>query len=166
MKIRILFLLVFVFSIQVSAQKVFSLKSPNSEKLKKEFIKSNSQMNTILTYLEANYKATTQKTNVLKDSEMGGVECGFTKKFEFGIQYTYHNCGEAAPMKEEIVFPKTKIIELKKWVEKIYKSEPDSNQNIWYPNKNEYGPKDKEVGCYYKIKQTKGKSIIETFCGC
>ena len=61
------------------------------------FEKSNGQMNIILSYFEKNYKAVSEKLNVLIDEEMGGVECGYTKKFEFGIEYTYHNCGEAQP---------------------------------------------------------------------
>ena len=44
-------------------------------------------MNIILSYFEKNYKAVSEKLNVLIDEEMGGVECGYTKKFEFGIDF-------------------------------------------------------------------------------
>ena len=166
MKVRYLLLLFLCNTTLFFAQESFVLKTPNSEKLKQKFEKSNYQMNIIVSYLEANYKAVSGKVDVKNDEEMGGVECGFTMKFEFGITYTYHNCGEAAPMKEYIVFPKTELAKLKKWIEQIDKANPSNMESVWYPSKNEYGPKDEEAGCYYKIKQTKTQSIVDIFCGC
>ena len=123
-------------------------------------------MNIILRYFENNYKVISDKTDILKDEEMGGVECGFTKKFEFGIVYTYHNCGEAAPVKEKIILPKTDTARLQKWIENIDNSNPTNTNNIWYKGENEYGPKDEGAGCYYKIIPLKEKSMIEVWCGC
>ncbi|MEQ6124229.1 hypothetical protein AAON49_08525 [Pseudotenacibaculum sp. MALMAid0570] len=166
MKIKYLSILFVFCSFAITAQESFVLKTPNSKKLKKEFEKSEYQMNIILSYLEKNYKSTTGKLDIKKDDEMGGVECGFTKKFEYGIKYTYHNCGEAAPVKEKLIFPKTQLAVLKKWIEQIDKSNPSDIENTWYKGKNEYGPKNEEAGCYYKIKQTKAQSVIEISCGC
>ena len=166
MRIKYLSVLFIFCSLVATAQESFILKTPNIQKLKQGFKKSEYQMNVILSYLEKNYTSVSKKLDILKDDEMGGVECGFTKKFEFGIEYTYHNCGEAAPVKEKIVFPKTKLATLKKWIEQIDKSNPTEIESIWYKGKNEYGPKNEEAGCYYKIKQTKTQSIIEITCGC
>lgn len=166
MKVRYLLVFLLLSSISFFAQESFVLKTPNAKKLKQAFEKSDYQLNIVLSYLEANYKATSGKFDIKKDEEMGGVECGFTKKFESGIVYAYRNCGEAAPIKEKIIFPKTELAKLKKWIEQIDKANPSNMESVWYKGKNEYGPKDEEAGCYYKIKQMKSQSIIEIFCGC
>lgn len=134
--------------------------------LKKEFLKSDYQLNTVLTYLERNYKAISEKTDIKTDPEFNNAECGFTKKFEFDIKYTLYKCGEAAPIKETITFPKCSLSELKKWIENIHASSTEEITNVWYEDKNEYGPKDKEAGCYYTLKQTDTQSIITIWCGC
>jgi len=162
---HLLIVLLFL-SFSLSAQKIFVLKTPNSEKLKQEFVKSNYQMNTILTHLEKNYTVTSGKLDIKLDPDFDNAECGFTKKFKSGIVYTIFSCGEAAPQKEKIFFPKTKTSELKKWIEAIHRSEAEDNNNKWYKGKNEYAPKDEGPGCYYKIIQTKTQSIIDIFCGC
>lgn len=144
----------------------FTLKKPDLKILSEELSKSEYSINVILSYLERNYKATTEKIDILKDAEMGNVECGFTKKFEPGIVYTYNNCGEAAPVKELISFPKIKSDQLQKWIEEIHSINPSKIINTWYKGENEYGPKDEGVGCYYKIKQSKNNSVVDIFCGC
>lgn len=166
MKNSILLIILLFFSFQISAQKSFQLKEVDSKKLLQEFEKNNYQTNVILAYFENNYKATSGKLDILKDKEMGNVECGFTKKFEHGIVYTYYNCGEAAPVKEKIILPKTNLTQLKKWIEGIHKADPSEIENIWYKDEKEFGPKDEGVGCYYKIKQAKTNSIIDVWCGC
>jgi len=166
MKNSILLLVLSLFTLQISAQESFKLKEVDSKKRLQEFEKSNYQTNIILAYFEDNYKATSGKLDILKDKEMGNVECGFTKKFEHGIVYTYHNCGETAPVKENITLPKTDMAQLKKWIEGIHKANPSEIENVWYKGEKEFGPKDEGVGCYYKIKETKNNSIIDVWCGC
>ncbi|MBL4605732.1 MAG: hypothetical protein JKY02_08780 [Flavobacteriaceae bacterium] len=160
-------LLFFIFCSSIAfAQNTFVLKNPDTLKLKQEFLKSDYGMNIVLTYLERNYKETSAKTAIKTDPEFNNQECGFTKKFEFNIEYTLYECGEAAPKTEKITFQKTSLVNLKKWIELMHASEVDEILNVWYINGTEYGPKDKEAGCYYKIEQTKTESIISIWCGC
>ncbi|MFY0629442.1 MAG: hypothetical protein JXR05_03615 [Flavobacteriaceae bacterium] len=167
MRSFLLLTVIIFFSCSTSNQKPFILKNPDAVQLKKEFLKSDSQLNTVLTYLERSYKATSEKTDIKTDPDFNNAECGFTKKFEFSIEYTLYKCGEAAPMKETITFPKTSLEQLKKWIEDIHASQTEEEvTNVWYKDKNEYGPKDEEVGCYYTIKQTEAQSIISIWCGC
>ncbi len=161
----ILFVFLFCSSI-VSSQKGFVLKDPDTLRLKQEHLKSDYGINTILSYLERNYKSTSVKTDIKLDPEFNNEECGFTKKFEFGIVYTLYACGEAAPSKEKITFPKVKLPALKKWVELIYAIDANNIKNKWYPKENEYGPDDEEAGCYYKLKQIETQSVVDVWCGC
>lgn len=167
MKTLSVFLLCFFAVISLSAQ-TFELKPVDSQKLRQQFEDSNYQELIIVSYLKEHYKATSDKINVLYDQEMGGVECGYTLTFEGGIQYTYHKCGEEAPVKEKIIFPKLNQSRFKKWIENIEKANPaaEDTHNIWYKNENEFGPKDEGVGCYYKILPSKKNSIVEVWCGC
>ena len=64
-----------------------------------------------------------------------------------------------------VIFPKTELPSLKKWVELIYLSTETEISNVWYKDKIEYGPKNKEAGCYYSITQTESQSIIDIKCG-
>lgn len=158
--------LVFIFCSSIAlAQKGFILKNPDTLQLKKEHKKSDYGINTVLTYLEKNYKSTSEKTDIKLDPEFNNDECGFTRKFEFGIVYTLYNCGEAAPYKEYITFPKVTSKALKKWIELMYASYGYDIKNKWYPNESEYGPENEEAGCYYKIKHTKDQSKIDIWCG-
>ncbi|NVK53714.1 MAG: hypothetical protein HWD85_12330 [Flavobacteriaceae bacterium] len=126
------------------------------------------EANVVALYLDNAYKAITDKTNIKLDSLFNNKICGYSKKYNFGILYKYSNCGEAAPIIQEITFPKTKTSILKKWIKLMYKSNLPADAIIeteWH-NENEYGPKGGEAGCYYKIKQTKNNSKIEIWCGC
>lgn len=58
---------------RIGAQKSFILKEVITKDLHQQFEKSNGQMNIILSYFEKNYKAVSEKLNVLIDEEMGGV---------------------------------------------------------------------------------------------
>jgi len=163
----IFIILAFIFSSSIiSGQDNFVLKSPDTLQLKKEFIESDFGANSMFTYFAKNYKATSKKKDIKLDPDFNNKECGFTISYEFGIEYTFYECGEAAPVTEHIILPKTSLPELKKWIQAIHTSQSEENTNIWYGDTNEYGPKDKQVGCYYKIKQTDTKSIITTWCGC
>ncbi len=164
---KILFLLL-ILSLSIPAQEISVLKEVDSKRLKADFVKSNYQMNIILTHLKNNYKVTADKYDIIQDEEMGNTECGFTVDFEKNIKYTFNNCGEASPVRERIVFPPAKIVNLRKWVEQIYAAYPMDIKNIWYPDKygvRKYGPEKKEAGCYYTISQSKVDSIIEVWCG-
>jgi hypothetical protein len=162
--VHILVVILFCSSL-TTAQKKFTLKTPDTLALKKAFLKSDHELNVILTYLEKNYRATSKKTDVKTDPEFNNIECGFTKKFEHGIEYTLNQCGEATPVREKITLPKISLAKLKKWVELIHFSNDYDIKNKWYAKKNEYGPVDKEAGCYYTIEQTATKSMIHTWCG-
>jgi len=123
----------------------------------------------IFLYLESNYASNSKKYNIEKDPDFNNQECGFTKKFKSNIIFTTNKCGEASPILQKIIFPKTTTKMLKNWIQQIYKiglSEGIESDNKWYKNTIEFGPKDKEAGCYYKIKQTTTNSIVEVWCGC
>lgn len=156
---------VLLLSVEGYSQKEFKLKEVQSDSLKARFEKRDYEMNIILTYFQENYKTISEKTDIKLDPDFDNKECGFTQKFEQGIVYSYHNCGEAKPVEEKIVLPKVDKTRLQKWIENIYKSHPMDIENVWYKGENEYGPKSEEAGCYYKILPSEKNSIIETWCG-
>jgi len=145
------------------------LTSPNIKTLRSLIAKNDVGSDIILLYLEHNYGKNSPKYNIKKDSEFNNQECGFTKKFKHHIIFTTNNCGEASPIIQKITFPKTTTKALKNWIEQIYTIELPKDvlpNNEWYENGFEFGPKDKEVGCYYKIKQSSYNSIVTVWCGC
>lgn len=162
---QLILIISFILSYQIQAQETFVLKEVPTQKLKQQFEKSNYQMNIILTYFKENYKATSEKLNIQLDSDFENEECGFTMKFEYGIEYTYRNCGEAKPVEEVIVLPKVEKTRLQKWIENINNAYPMDIKNVWYEGENEYGPKDEGAGCYYKILPSDKNVRIETWCG-
>lgn len=165
MKPLYIFIISLCFSLQLDAQDSFVLKEVDSKSLKQKFEKSNYEMNIVLTYLKENYKVVEKKSNIKLDPDFDNEECGYTIKFEHGIEYTYRNCGEAKPVEETIVLPKVDKVRLQKWIENINSAYPMDIKNVWYKGENEYGPENEEAGCYYKILTSDKKSIIETWCG-
>ena len=83
---KLLFLLL-ILSLSIPAQEISVLKEVDSKRLKADFVKSNYQMNIILTHLKNNYKVTADKYDIIQDEEMGNTECGFTVDFEKNIKY-------------------------------------------------------------------------------
>mgnify|MGYP000210711950 CR=1 FL=1 len=169
MKLKILALLFFFITYSSFCQKKFVLMPPNTEALTSYAEKNKVDTAIILLYLENNYATNSKKHNILKDPDFNNQECGFSKKFKFNIIFTTNNCGEAAPIIEKITFPKTTTKALKNWIDKIYKiglPKDVAPYHEWYENGLEFGPKDKEAGCYYKIQQTTTNSIVEIWCGC
>jgi len=150
-------------------QKKFILTPPNVKALTSIVEKNEVDTDIIFLYLESNYASNSKKYNIEKDPDFNNQECGFTKKFKSNIIFTTNKCGEASPILQKIIFPKTTTKMLKNWIQQIYKiglSEGIESDNKWYKNTIEFGPKDKEAGCYYKIKQTTTNSIVEVWCGC
>lgn len=165
MKSKIILYIFLLISFTAISQKKYKLIQPNINRLKAITEKDEALNNQIIQlYLNHNYKAISNKIDIKLDPDFDNIECGYTIKYNFGIIFTTSNCGEAAPLLQRIQFPKTNLDQLKKWVEKIYKADLTDVKNIW--KKNEYLPKDDGVGCYYKIKQYKSKSVVEIFCGC
>ena len=160
-----LFILLFTLSLTTTSGQNFQLKKINSNELGKEFAASNYEMNTLYTHLKRNYKIIREKYNVKYDEEMNNEECGFMAQFEPNITYTYLNCGEAKPVEEKISFPKVVKEALQYWIEQLHLTQLMGDHNIWYKGENEYGPKDEEAGCYYKIIPSKEQSIVEIWCG-
>lgn len=169
MKLKISILFIFFISINSFCQNKFVLTQPNVKALTSFAEKKEIDTDIILLYLENNYASNSEKYNIEKDPDFNNQECGFTKKFKYSIIFTTNKCGEASPILQKITFPKIATKALKNWVQQIYKSglsEGVTSDNIWYENSLEFGPKEKEAGCYYKIKQTTTNSIIEVWCGC
>lgn len=149
---------------QSCSEKKFQLVLPDIEKIERLSNESEFGLNEVLFYLEQNYKKKGEKTQVKIDDD-GKTECGYTQLFAFDISYTTEQCYEASNMKEIITFPKTSIDQVKKWVEHIYMAGITDIPNVWY-NELEYGPHNKEAGCYYTISQSDKTSTIAITCGC
>jgi len=169
MKLKISVLFIFFITSNSFCQKKFVLAPPNVKALTSFTEKDKIDIDIILLYLENNYATNSKKYNIEKDADFNNQECGFTKKFKYNIIFTTSKCGEASPILQKINFPKTTTKTLKNWVHQIYKfglPEGVAPNNKWYENGLEFGPKNKEAGCYYKIKQTSSNSIVEVWCGC
>lgn len=164
MKKKFSLVLFLMMGVSITAQKLFHPKNPDVDKLKKILLNSNYTVNNNLIYFDSNYIAITEKINIKLDPDFDNTECGFTKKYKPGIIYIYENCGEAKPLQETIIFPKTTNKILAPWIELLYQSNATEIKNIWYDN-NKYGPHDKEAGCYYTIKQGKDTTSIDIWCG-
>lgn len=161
---NILYLFLIGFALQSCTKESFTLKTPDVGKIKETIDEVNYLRGGILIYLENNYSNNSKKINVKKESDEK-TECGFTQKFQFDIQYSIEQCNEVTFLTEKVIFPKTELSSIKKWVEQIYKAGLTDIENTWYENENKYGPKDREAGCYYTIKQTETHSIIKVWCG-
>ena len=70
---------------RIGAQKSFILKEVITKDLHQQFEKSNGQMNIILSYFEKNYKAVSEKLNVLIDKEMGVLNVDIPKNLSLGL---------------------------------------------------------------------------------
>jgi len=157
-------IILMMFSSLITAQEVFLLKDPDVKKIQNLTNESDYLEASIFTYLYMNYNNDSKKSNVKKEPN-GVTECGYTKEFSYNILYTIQQCDEAPMLTEKVIFPKTELTSLKKWVELIYLSTETEISNVWYKDKIEYGPKNKEAGCYYSITQTESQSIIDIKCG-
>ena len=169
MKLKISILFSLLISINSFCQKKFDLVSPDIKTITSSTEKNEISSDAAFQYLERNYGSSSKKYNIEKDPNFNNQECGFSKKFKYNIIYTTNKCGEASPITQKIVFPKTITKKLKKWIEYIYEielSKGTASNNQWYKNNIEFGPKNKEAGCYYKINQTTTNSIVEIWCGC
>lgn len=153
-----------LFSIHLNAQKSFTLHQPNVREIHTLIQESEGTKGAISIYLEQHYNKNSKRIHTKREPD-GKTACGFTEKFEFEILYSKEQCEEAALLTEKIIFPKIKMTTAKKWVEYIYKAGITKIENIWYGDTNEYGPVDREAGCYYRIKQTKDKTTISVSCG-
>lgn len=169
MKFKTIFFVFSLFSICVVGQDKFELKAPNLKHLKEINAKNEMGIDVIHLYFENNYSNGSKKYAIQKDPDFDNTECGFTQKYQFGIEFVTNNCGEASPLTQTITLPKMNLKSLKKWVEQIYTAsliEDMEPVNKWHKSKNEFTPGDEEAGCYYTIKQTTTNSVIEVWCGC
>ncbi|MFY0604819.1 MAG: hypothetical protein JXQ93_12845 [Flavobacteriaceae bacterium] len=154
----------FIICFPCICQETFTLKKPDVQKIHQTLQESDYLKSAIFLYLENNYGKNSQKKIIKKDSD-GITECGFSKVFQHNIEYEIEQCNEVSYEIQKITFPKTSMEAIKKWVELIYEAGFTKIKNVWYPNENKYGPKDKEAGCYFQIKQTKDTTIVNIWCG-
>jgi hypothetical protein len=168
MKRQTLLFTLLLFSCTSFSQQSFVLKLPDAEKINKRYNENESITDVVYFYLNKNYNSNSAKYAIQTDADFDNIECGYTKKFKYGILFITNNCGEASPLIQKITFPKTNRSTLQKWVELIYKASlpSDSKPTNNWKNQNEYTPNEGEVGCYYKIIETSTKSIVEIWCGC
>jgi hypothetical protein len=162
-----LFLVVFVlFGFSVDAQKSFKPKPVNAKSIKSVQIESDSLVTSIYAYLIENYKPVSEKTDLSNHSEVTSEVCAFTLQFEHGISYTFKRCSEEGPLEEAIVFPKTDLSSLKKWIEDIHHIDSPTDSNVWLKERNIFQPADDGAGCYYRIISTEENHKVEVWCGC
>lgn len=148
-------------------QQPYALKIPDSKKYLEAFTKSDYRLNVLDSFLVANYKDLSGKINIETDPDFDNAECGFTRNLAYGIIYKYRQCGEAKGVYEWLTLPKTDIATVKKFIEALAITTPVYEPYVWYKGKtNEYGPKSKEVGCYYFIEETATQTKIRIECGC
>lgn len=161
---HIVLLLLLLASVFAHAQQ-FKLKPINKAQISKAM--ADGREDEIYVYLEQNYKTVGKRTGVKLDDEFESKPiCAFTQKFENGIVYKTHGCGEAAGLEVIVTFPETGTKDVKKWVEDLYGAPTDGIKNVWDKTGLIYGPEDEGAGCYYTIKQSGKSTIVEMWCGC
>ncbi len=166
MKTKSVFLIVVWLSLSMFSQQQFVPKKADIASLANAVLKSDYSIDEVALYFERYYNASTQKTQIKTDPEFNNKECGYTKTYAFGIVYKKEQCGEATSLQQEITFPKASTAQMIQWIEDMYAINPTDIPNIWYESGLEYGPKDREAGCYYTITQAKNKTIVRITCGC
>ncbi|MEL1242993.1 hypothetical protein AAEO56_01855 [Flavobacterium sp. DGU11] len=161
---KLMLLLVSVLPVLCHAQK-FELKQPDIKKIVAAVKASEYTNDEMLIYLKQNYKTAEKPTGVKKDVEFENQPiCSFKQKFEGGIEYFIDSCGESKGTNVLLTLPKTDTATLKKWIEKMYKVNGTEIKNVW--DGLIYRPEDEGAGCYYEIKQSKNKTVVEMYCGC
>lgn len=86
------------------------------------------------------------------------------KEFEFktGIKYKTNSCNESS-IEVEIIFPNYSKNDVIKFVEWFF----NDGYNQWNKSKTIYQPKEEgDAGCYFEIKELKGKVILTYSCSC
>jgi hypothetical protein len=88
--------------------------------------------------------------------------CSKEYEFKTGIRYKTNSCNETS-IEAEIIFPNYSKIEVVKFVEWFF----EDGYNKWNKSKTRYQPKeDGGAGCYFEIKELKGKIILSYSCSC
>jgi hypothetical protein len=88
--------------------------------------------------------------------------CAKEYEFKTGIIYQTNSCNETS-IEAEIIFPNYSKNEVVKFVEWFFKN----NYSKWNKSKTIYQPKeDGDAGCYFEIKELKGKVILIYSCSC
>lgn len=165
MKIKSIFLTLFLlFSFSCESQN-FELAKPNVKQLKEQ-LKDNSIQEIIYSYLINNYNILSEKFDVKNYNYPDYDVCSFKQNFQNEIIYSEEKCKEAGGITIEVIFPKTKKENLIHWVESIFKSYSMDIEHKWNSNRTKFEPSDKGVGCYFEITQTNKKSKIYNYCGC
>ncbi|MEM6805374.1 MAG: SH3 domain-containing protein [Bacteroidota bacterium] len=109
-------------------------------------------------YLKTNYKEIGPK-KARKYVEWNKEEaCAYAHDFEQGISYQLEQCGEGGAS-ELISFPKMGLKEAQRFIETLF----HTKENSWT---SPFSYEAEGAGCYYEIKQTATKTIIDIYCGC
>jgi hypothetical protein len=142
------------------------LTEPDMKKLKHQ-VSQNENTEVILNYLSNNYKKISEKFDIeYNESRL----CAFKQDFENQIKYAVSECKEAGGSLIKLELPKSERTTLMKWVEKIYEVDKveteEDEENVWKENNSKFEPKTAVPGCYYKIEESKNKTIIHLYCGC
>jgi len=153
----------------------FNLKAQNIELPKPDSLSINNSMVeseygidlVVYIYLIENFNSKTEKFDLEYFDWDKEKICGFKQEFEDGIKYTNWKCKEAGGISVNIEFPKMKREDLMEWVEQINGLiEWKTSGNVWKENNSKFEPKVVEPGCYYEIKESINKTIVEIYCGC
>lgn len=90
------------------------------------------------------------------------ASCAKEYTYKTGIKLKTNSCSEAG-IEAEIIFPNYSKNDVVRFVEWLFKNE----DNKWNKQNTNYQPKeDGAAGCYFNIKEFKGKIILSYSCGC
>lgn len=161
------FILIFLIAFPIlSFSQAFRLLEPNTQKLNEELRKLNYSEDVIYLYLIHNYDSISRKLNVFRYDFPDYSVCAFDQEFANGIHYSIEQCKEAGGVAVSLVLPKADRKSVIKWVELIFESAPIDIEHGWNEDMTKFQPLDNGVGCYFEIKETANKTIIENYCGC
>ncbi|CAG5080987.1 hypothetical protein [Parvicella tangerina] len=136
----------------------FELIIPDTALLKKNYPKGNLTMTQGYQYLSAYYDSIAPKDS-LEFYEQSQFLCHFYQEFEHGISYWKSSCGEEGGAQERITFPKIDDNIAKDFVNTLF-------YDPWNTWTTDLKYEADGAGCYYTIKQTTDKTIIDIWCGC
>ena len=159
-------MVVFLYSGGLFSQNI-DLPIPNSANINKLDEENQYKYETCYYYLIDNFKTKTDKLDKIYFEWNNENICSFKQKFEKEITYYVWQCKEAGGIFVTIEFPDLQTQKLMVWIEQIYSVfKTDGDEYIWKENNTRFEPKDSNPGCYFKLRKSENKNIVELYCGC
>lgn len=151
----LLFSLVLFFSCLIIVGQTNKLPTPTTNFIKKAIKSSDTDELYFTKYIGK------KSERVIERYDSKSV-CAKEIEFKTGIKYKTNSCNEMS-VEVEIIFPNYSKNEVVKFVEWFY----NNGYNKWNKSRTRYQPKvDGDAGCYFEIKEVKGKVILTYSCSC